>query len=79
MKSGGIDVMLALKGKPKGKPKEPSYEDDAEGEADGEDMDGAELMKQMHESCKAGDYESAWESLQAAVILAQDSESEEEA
>lgn len=60
------------------RPLSPGYEDDAEGEAEGEDMDGPGLMKQMHESCKSGDYEGAWESLQAAVMLAQDSENEEE-
>lgn len=73
-----LNAMMKGRGKPSSKP--PMAEDDSEmeNEAEGEDMDGAALMKQMHESMKGGDYEAAWETLQTAVMLAQDSESEEE-
>lgn len=75
-----LNAMMKERGKSKSKPSAPSYEDDSEmeNEAEGEDMDGAALMKQLHESMKGGDYEAAWETLQTAVMLAQDSESEEE-
>lgn len=72
--------MMKGRGKPSSKPPMAEAEDDAEveNESEGEDMDGAALMKQMHESMEGGDYEAAWETLQTAVMLAQDSESEEE-
>lgn len=72
--------MMKGRGKPPSKSPMAEAEDDSEmeNEAEGEDMDGAALMKQMHESMKGGDYEAAWETLQTAVMLAQDSESEEE-
>ena len=69
-----------IKKRPKGDappPKSDGYEaemDDAEDDAEEVELDGPALMEKMHKSCKAGDYEAAFEALRMAVDLAAEEE-----
>jgi len=69
-----------IKKRPKGDAppsKSDGYEaemDDAEDDAEEVELDGPALMEKMHKSCKAGDYEGAFEALRMAVDLAAEEE-----